>query len=384
MDQQKKKKALVERLANYQKSLNVEQLYTNPDHKISKDWLAGVAAVLKNLDEGDHKEFANLRQHLYRLILRTTRRHAAEQIDAFIRQKVAEYEIYDFTPLETSITPYVVQSIIDGFINKRDKFNYKKLNQLLNELNDNYAKKRQYCCAMLIRAVLDHTPPLLGFVTFEQVVKDYAWNKTDKAQMRSLLIFKDDAHDALHRIISEDEDLLELDNLPTSNRFNRLLQECLKKGENTEFVKAKQLISRKEPKVTTKIEISLVESGTQSWQNYSIGHYMAYSFKFVLDIDNFKSTKLDYVSVYLKADSKDGKWMGEHYVFETLNSNADTPCEIEAGRQNKVTVCVSDQAFGRGHDNHRFRPNIDMDTLVLCVVTKSGETFNFPIKVMHS
>ncbi len=383
MDQVEKKKALVERLANYHKSLDVEQLYVSPDHKQSKDWLAGVAAVFKNLDEGDFKEFANHRQHLYKVILRTTRKHAAEQIDAFVRQKVAEYELYDFTPPETHIASYVSKTIIDGFIIKKDKFNYKKLNHLLDDLNENYNKQRQYACAMLIRAILDHIPPLLGFVTFDQVANNYPWNQTDKVHMKSLLDFKDDAHDVLHRIISDDEDLLELNNLLNSNRFNRLLQECLKRGGDPEFVKSKQLNSKKDPK-TNKIEISLVESGTQSWQNYSISHYMAYSFKFVLDIDNFKSSKLDYISVYLKAESKEGEWKGEHYVFEQPNANADTPYEAEAGKQNKVTVCVSDQTFGRGHEGHRFRPNIEMDTLVLYVKTKSGETFDLPIKVMNS
>jgi hypothetical protein len=384
MDQVEKKKALVERLANYHKSLDVEQLYVSPDHKKSKDWLAGVAAVFKNLDEADYKEFVNHRQHLYKVILRTTRKHAAEQIDSFIRQKVAEYELYDFTSPETHIVSYVPKTIIDSFLTKKDKFNYKKLNHMLDDLNENYSKQKQYACAMLIRAVLDHVPPLLGFITFDQVVNDYHWNQTDKVHMKSLLAFKDDAHDALHRIISEDEDLLELSNLPNSNRFNRLLQECLKRGGDTEFIKAKQLSGKKEPKATNKIEISLVESGTQSWQSYSISHYMSYSFKFVLDIDNFKSSKLDYVWVYLKADSKEGEWKGEHYVFEKLNANADTPYEVEAGKQSKVTVCVSDQTFGRGNEGHRFRPDIDMDTLVLCVKTKSGESFDLPIKVMNS
>lgn len=384
MDQLEKKKALVERLANYQKALDVEQLYVNPDHKQSKDWLAGTGAIFKNLDEGDYQTFENLRQHVYRVILRTTRKHAVEQIDAFVRQKVAEYELYDFTSSEKHVATYVTKAIIDAFITRKDKFNYKKLNHMVDDLNENYNKQRQYACAMLIRAILDHVPPLLGFVNFEQVVNEYQWNRTDKALMKSLLDFKDDAHDVLHRRISEDEDLLELNNLPNSNRFNRLLQECLKGGRDAEFIKAKQLSSKKEPKITSRIEISLVESGTQSWQNYSISHYMAYSFKFVLDIDNFKSTKLDYVWVYLKADSKEGGWKGEHYVFEKPNANADTPYEVEAGKQNKVTVCVSDQTFGRGYESHRFRPNIEMDTLVLCVKTKSGETFDLPIKVMNS
>lgn len=94
------KKALVQELMNYLKSLNVLKLYAEPDHKNSKNWLAEVASILKNLDENDFNAFMSLRQHLYLSIPFSTRKHAAEQIDGFVRQKAAEYKRYDFSYLD--------------------------------------------------------------------------------------------------------------------------------------------------------------------------------------------------------------------------------------------------------------------------------------------
>jgi len=93
----KDKKQLIEELEQYHKVLNVRRLYEFPDHKNSKDWLAEVAAILKNLDESDYQEFMRLRQSIYSTVKRKTRREAALKIDCFVRQKVAEYSRYDFT-----------------------------------------------------------------------------------------------------------------------------------------------------------------------------------------------------------------------------------------------------------------------------------------------
>lgn len=103
MKKSDKKKKLVEELTELYQQLNVEQLYQLPDHRNSKAWLSEIAAILKNLDEGDFQAFLNHRQHLYPSIPLATRKHAAEQIDGFIRQKVAEYKRYDFSYLDREV-----------------------------------------------------------------------------------------------------------------------------------------------------------------------------------------------------------------------------------------------------------------------------------------
>lgn len=100
------KRKLVEELTALYQQLNVGQLYQSPDHRNSKTWLSEVAAILKNLDESDFQNFLNHRQHLYPSIPLKTRKYAAEQIDGFVRQKVAEYQRYDFSYLDREVREY--------------------------------------------------------------------------------------------------------------------------------------------------------------------------------------------------------------------------------------------------------------------------------------
>lgn len=79
-----------------------------------------------------------------------------------------------------------------------------KLLILCAELNDGYASNNAYACAALIRAVLDHIPPVFGHRDFKQVAAQHTFTvqRTDKAHAQKLAGFKDIADDALHRPIS--------------------------------------------------------------------------------------------------------------------------------------------------------------------------------------
>ena len=101
-----------------------------------------------------------------------------------------------------------------------------KLLRLIDELNDNYAKGSTYATHAVLRALLDHIPPLLGCTSFTAVANNYPWSRTDKAYMRRLLDFKLQADDAMHRQISAKTDLLSLHDIPPRAWVNRLLQEC--------------------------------------------------------------------------------------------------------------------------------------------------------------
>ena len=83
---------LIRELEKYLRILNVKQLYNNPGHKDAKNWLAEVAAVLKTSKRYAYKKFTNLSQHIYPSVSLETRKHAAEQIDVYIRQIIAQYK----------------------------------------------------------------------------------------------------------------------------------------------------------------------------------------------------------------------------------------------------------------------------------------------------
>ena len=101
-----------------------------------------------------------------------------------------------------------------------------KLLQLIDEVNDNCARQNAYAAHALMRAILDHVPPILGCATFSEVVSNYAWSQTDKRYVKKLFDFKLQGDDVLHRQISEKADLLGMDDVPPRAWINKLLQEC--------------------------------------------------------------------------------------------------------------------------------------------------------------
>lgn len=71
----------------------------------------------------------------------------------------------DTEPLETPRLPYIAEQITDAIRAKagRSRFDLTKLLALIAELNDNCASKHTYAAHALLRAVLDHVPPVFGY-----------------------------------------------------------------------------------------------------------------------------------------------------------------------------------------------------------------------------
>jgi hypothetical protein len=105
-------------------------------------------------------------------------------------------------------------------------FSPAKLTRLISELNDNYAGGNAYAAHALLRALLDHVPPMLGFTDFKAAASSHPWGRTDRSYARKLADFKLQADDALHRQISASTDLLSMDDMPPRMWVNRILQEC--------------------------------------------------------------------------------------------------------------------------------------------------------------
>ena len=101
-----------------------------------------------------------------------------------------------------------------------------KLTTLVAELNDNYSRGNAYAAHALLRAILDHIPPLLDCRDFQAVANNYSWSRTDRNYARRLLDFKLQADDALHRQISKRTGHLGIDDMPPKVWVNRILEEC--------------------------------------------------------------------------------------------------------------------------------------------------------------
>ena len=58
-------------------------------------------------------------------------------------------------------------------------FDWSKLLRLITEVNASYQRGSAYAVHALLRAILDHVPPLLGCGSFAAVVNNYRWSQTD-------------------------------------------------------------------------------------------------------------------------------------------------------------------------------------------------------------
>jgi hypothetical protein len=133
-------------------------------------------------------------------------------------------------------TPRQGDSYVDQKITKAieakagtSAFELTKLLRLIEELNDNCQVEHTYAAHAMLRAILDHIPPILGHPNFAAVTNNYSWSRSDRGYMQQLLNCKVQADDALHRQVSDKSCVLRFADLPPSVCINRLLQECADK-----------------------------------------------------------------------------------------------------------------------------------------------------------
>ncbi|MBL3670862.1 hypothetical protein JL475_33900 [Streptomyces sp. M2CJ-2] len=123
--------------------------------------------------------------------------------------------------------PYVDEGLITDLEDKDTVFRVDKLVALVRELNANYADEHPYTCQMLLRAILDHVPPAFGQSTFQGVVANVSWGRTDKAYVKKLADFRNGADDVLHRQINIHPSRIDMHDLPPRTYLNALLQGVL-------------------------------------------------------------------------------------------------------------------------------------------------------------
>ncbi|GAA4536411.1 hypothetical protein [Amycolatopsis samaneae] len=122
---------------------------------------------------------------------------------------------------------YVNQKVIDALEQKEttSSFSLDKLLQLINELNTNYALGNPYACHALLRAILDHIPPVFSQPHFQAVASNHNWSQTDKRYMKLLVEFRNQADDVMHRQIRKSVTVIDMHDVPQKAWINALLVE---------------------------------------------------------------------------------------------------------------------------------------------------------------
>lgn len=136
---------------------------------------------------------------------------------------VEEHTDGDLTGIRVFLNPRVLEQLRAA---PRGRWDTTKLIALAEELDACVRSGHVYASHAVLRALLDHVPPLFGFQTFSAVVSSHPWGRTDKRYVGGLSTFRDQGDDALHRHISASPDLLMLDNLAPAAAVNALLRGC--------------------------------------------------------------------------------------------------------------------------------------------------------------
>ncbi len=263
---------------------------------------------------------------------------------------------------------YINTEIIEGFRNKPAPFNYQKLIILLEAINRNYKEEDAHTCSILLRAVLDHIPPLLGKFSFEEVAKNYSWGESKKKYMLKLLEYKNVGDDVLHSQISEKTDFVTLHDLPSAIFINTLLDECLSRSVRDVPVKPRT-------ESMPKLQVELFKDEAR-WDHYATEIFKIWnSFNLILIIDNTNNPNPEYLSAKLIANN----WVGDQFLFEQAKPDINKKLEVEPKKLiHKVGLNISDHL--PGDDRRVPKPDFDIDSLKLLITTLSGKTIEIEIK----
>lgn len=132
-------------------------------------------------------------------------------------------------PATTDPGRYIAPSIIDRLqaAQPTAEYNLKKLISLLQELDDCYHLGHVYASHALLRAVLDHIPPVFEQKNYGAVVNNVPWSRTDRSYIKQLDLFRVQADDVLHRQMRKTPEVLDIDDLPRGAAVNALLNAVL-------------------------------------------------------------------------------------------------------------------------------------------------------------
>lgn len=83
-------------------------------------------------------------------------------------------------------TLYVSVERINEIEKISDALDYNKLVMLLKELNSAYENKLYFSVGFLIRAIIDHVPPVFGCKSFAEIANNYQGTKSFKEAMKGL------------------------------------------------------------------------------------------------------------------------------------------------------------------------------------------------------
>lgn len=112
---------------------------------------------------------------------------------------------------------------------KSTEFDLTKLVKFCEELNSNYQNKNYLSVVMLVRAIIDHIPPIFHVLKFSEIANNYSGTKSFKDSMQNLSnSLRKIADNYLHTQIRRNEVLPNSTQIDYSNDVDLLLSEIIR------------------------------------------------------------------------------------------------------------------------------------------------------------
>lgn len=202
-----------------------------PSQQSCIEWSNKVAPLLKF----NQQYYINFMQNAHNLNLNLSSYSTTPALNIMksqIRMAIEELKIEDSTKEaeENSIDIFIDTNRIKELREISDKrFDLSKLFQFLAEINSNYQRGNYFSVIMLIRALIDHIPPIFDQKNFLEVVNNYRSTRSFKESMDYLeKSCRRIADQHLHCQIREKEVLPNKTQVNFSNNIDILLAEIVR------------------------------------------------------------------------------------------------------------------------------------------------------------
>ena len=174
-------------------------------------WFSETANILElifNKHEVKKKQLENVFKrpgyNMMGINLEIASKECNELIDGFINTLKIEDEIDIPNTIENG--NYVSQQRIKELSSiKSDKFDFSKLIELCNEINVNHKNRNFYSIAILVRAIMDHVPPIFEKRTFNEVANNLSVKSMKKNFLHLQSSMRNIADGFLHQGIRNKE-----------------------------------------------------------------------------------------------------------------------------------------------------------------------------------
>ncbi len=123
---------------------------------------------------------------------------------------------------------YIDKSRVKSLKKKNGKFDFSRLLQMLKELNHAFSVENYISVILLIRAILDHVPPIFGLNTFSEVANSYGGKSFKDSMLNLENSSRKIADSYLHTKIRRKESLPSKTQVNFSNDLDVLLAEIVR------------------------------------------------------------------------------------------------------------------------------------------------------------